>query len=56
MTTDALWSAQEIKTQAEQVPGQLDVWVCIALVERCTCSEPAHALSISPCPRHGEDG
>lgn len=52
MTPDALWSATEIRTQAEQVRGQLDVWECLAQV--CTCDDPPHSLSISPCPVHGE--
>ena len=49
--TEALWSAQEIRIQAEQVAGQLDVWECIAQV--CTCAEPLPECAVSPCPVHG---
>lgn len=52
MSQEALWSATEVRTQAAQVAGQLDVWECIA--QSCTCAEPVGALSVSPCPRHGE--
>jgi hypothetical protein len=35
-TQDALWSAQEVRTQAEQCAGQLDIWQCVASLV-CGC-------------------
>lgn len=32
---DALWSVQEIRTQAEQVTGQVDIWEAIEEAETC---------------------
>jgi hypothetical protein len=47
---DALWSAQEVRTQAAQCSGQVDIWEALSGVDplAVACDE-CSALAGEPC-------